>query len=163
MKKNRGFTLIELMVTVAIIGVLSAIVTSNFTQARAKSRDAKRISDIANIQLSLSIYFDRCGQYPNTALTTTVDEGCAAAGAPGITLGSFLSKIPTPPTPQPGGLTSYTYKTNYDSLVPGVPASDYVLGIQLEGNTDVLKDSIGATTYTVPCSVSTYYYCIGPK
>lgn len=159
MKKYKGFTLIELLVTVAIIAVLTAIVTANFAQARSRSRDAKRISDIANVQLALSLYFDRCGQYPNSQadlVPTTSDATCPA----GISLGSFISKIPTPPQP---GQTEYTYSTNVDPF-GGIPNStDYVIGIQLENGTDVLTDSIDGATYSVPCSKANKYYCVGPK
>ena len=45
-KKHNGFTLIELLVVIAIIGVLSTMTVSSLNSARAKARDAKRLSDI---------------------------------------------------------------------------------------------------------------------
>ena len=69
MRKGRnrmsGFTLIELLVVIAIIGVLASIVLASLNSARKKSRDARRITDIKQIQLALELYFDSQGStYP---------------------------------------------------------------------------------------------------
>jgi prepilin-type N-terminal cleavage/methylation domain-containing protein len=61
---KKGFTLVELIVVIAIIGILTGIVTTNFASSRSRARDAKRISDLGHIQLALELYFDRCKQYP---------------------------------------------------------------------------------------------------
>lgn len=60
-KGGAGFTLIELLVVIAIIGVLASIVLASLNTARAKSRDARRITDIKQIQLALELYFDGQG------------------------------------------------------------------------------------------------------
>ena len=57
-RKNQGFTLIELLVVIAIIGVLASVVLASLNTARKKSRDARRIADIKQIQLALELYFD---------------------------------------------------------------------------------------------------------
>lgn len=46
---DRGFTLVELLAVIAIIGVLSSIVLMGLSGSRAKARDAKRVSDLQNI------------------------------------------------------------------------------------------------------------------
>lgn len=65
LKKNKGFTLIELLVVIAIIGLLSSIVLASLNNARRKSRDARRIADIKQIQVGLELYFDDHGEYPD--------------------------------------------------------------------------------------------------
>ena len=67
-KKGRrsGFTLIELLVVIAIIGVLASIVLASLNNARRKSRDARRVTDVKQLQLALELYFDSVGQYPAT-------------------------------------------------------------------------------------------------
>lgn len=62
--KKQGFTLIELLVVIAIIGVLASVVLASVNTARAKSRDARRISDFKQIQLALELYYDTNNQYP---------------------------------------------------------------------------------------------------
>lgn len=62
---KRGFTLIELLVVIAIIGILSSVVLASLNSARAKSRDAKRLSDIKSLQFALELYFDQNKEYPN--------------------------------------------------------------------------------------------------
>jgi type II secretion system protein G len=66
MNKKQGFTLIELLVVIAIIGILSSVVLASLNTARQKARDAKRISDVKNIQLALELYFDTNSEYPDT-------------------------------------------------------------------------------------------------
>ena len=79
MRKNRGFTLIELLVVIAIIGVLASVVLASLNTARRKARDARRITDLKQIELALQLYFDGTGvgEFPlgNTTCDTTDDNG----------------------------------------------------------------------------------------
>lgn len=63
--KARGFTLIELLVVIAIIGILSSVVLASLNSARAKARDARRLSDLHQIRNALELYAsDNNGAYP---------------------------------------------------------------------------------------------------
>ncbi len=78
MKKNKGFTLIELLVVIAIIGVLASVVLASFNSARKKSRDARRIADIKQLQLALELYFDSNNAYPSGLAALATDGHIAS-------------------------------------------------------------------------------------
>ena len=122
-KNNRGFTLIELLVVIAIIGILTAIVTANFATAKSKSRDAKRISDLAQLQLAMELFFDRCNRYPIVVNSMPkIDDGSTSTGCPtGITFAKFIAQIPPPPSP---GV--YEYGVN-NATLPCIVASNGTL------------------------------------
>jgi prepilin-type N-terminal cleavage/methylation domain-containing protein len=61
-----GFTVIEMLVVVAIIAVITAVVLVSLNQARSQSRDKKRVSDIKSLQLSLEFYYTKNKAYPFT-------------------------------------------------------------------------------------------------
>ena len=89
--RQKGFTLIELLVVIAIIGILSSVVLASLNDARQKSRDARRVSDINQLKLALELYYDSNGNYP-TNLAVLATNGHIAA-------------IPTDPQNQ----TAYAY------------------------------------------------------
>lgn len=94
MKTNKeGFTLIELLVVIAIIGLLSTLSILALNTARARARDAKRISDVKQIQTALEMYYNDNGDYPST-----VTAGSSITG----TSGTYLSVVPAFPTPIDG-------------------------------------------------------------
>jgi len=108
MKNNKsGFTLIELLVVIAIIGLLSTLSILALNTARARARDAKRISDVKQIQTALEMYYNDTSDYPSTA---SVTAGQSIASANGV----FLRQIPSAPLPTDGAncgsnVTEYTY------------------------------------------------------
>ena len=61
---RRGFTLMELMIVIAIIGLLSTIAIMSLANTRGQSRDARRTSDIKTIQGALELYHNDNGGYP---------------------------------------------------------------------------------------------------
>lgn len=75
---TRAFTILELLVVIAIIGLISAIVIAILTQARADSRDSKRLADIKEIQKALELYYDDASSYP-ASLDQLVPEYLTAA------------------------------------------------------------------------------------
>lgn len=152
---KKGFTLIELMVVIAIIAVLTAIVTSNFAQSKAKARDAKRISDLAQIQLTLELAFDRCNVYPPNIddITTEINgSSCKDSTNNNYTLGYFISKVP-----KDINGNSYFYH-------PSATFVDYALRAVLESNSSTLLDS-APSNLDVNCTspATGQNYCVVPK
>jgi type II secretion system protein G len=59
-----GFTLMEIMVVIAIIGVLATMIAGNFIEANKKSRDAQRKSNMTQVKNALEAYYNDHGSYP---------------------------------------------------------------------------------------------------
>ena len=130
--KVGGFTLIELLVVIAIIGVLASIVLASLNSARKKSRDARRIADIKQLQLALEMYFDTAGAYPADIY--------AASGSLKPT---YIPAVPKDPLGQ----------TNYSYIACGTDyLTDYHLGAGLEetGNPALQTDRDAAGTDICP-------------
>lgn len=70
--KQRAFTLIEILVVVAIIGILATAITINFDKARKQSRDKVRMTELKELQLAVEVYKAQYGQYPA--------QGCGVTG-----------------------------------------------------------------------------------
>jgi type II secretory pathway pseudopilin PulG len=62
---------VELLVVVAIIGILATIITVNYSGAQVKSRDTRRIADIETVQSALEMYYDDFKMYPASASSGT--------------------------------------------------------------------------------------------
>lgn len=62
--RRRGFTLVEILIVISIIGLLSLVVLASLSEARAKSRDNARVSDLKQIELALALYREANGTYP---------------------------------------------------------------------------------------------------
>lgn len=62
--RHFGFTIIELLVVVAIIGLLASIISAAVTNARVKARDARRLTDVKQVKTGMDLYFANCSEYP---------------------------------------------------------------------------------------------------
>ncbi len=61
-----GFSLVELVVVIAIIGLLTSVVLASTNASHQNARDERRISDLKEIQIDLAQYDGYYGQYPST-------------------------------------------------------------------------------------------------
>ena len=64
-----GFTLIEILEVISIIGILATLVAVNLNAARSRARDAQRKSDIKNISTALRLYYNDAGKYPDPLIS----------------------------------------------------------------------------------------------
>lgn len=72
--KTGGFTLIELMAVVAIIGILIGIIAITYSSSKSKARDAQRKSDLKQMQTVIETYMARKGKYPLGEKTSWYDQ-----------------------------------------------------------------------------------------
>ena len=152
----RGFTLIEILIVVAIIAILAGSVLVGFGPAQRQGRDTRRISDLRQVQNALGLYYAKCGYYPGA-----VQAGSACASFLSINSWSSLtstltgSNIGTKQIPNdPTSGNNYLYGTD-------ATGSSYVLGAVLEDrNNPVLQNGPQVSTFGVNCGATTFTYCI---
>lgn len=102
-----GFTLLELIVVMAIIGILATMTVGSFQSSRIKANDARRKSDLKQIQAALEQYHADFGSYPASASDGTIlgcgvgTATCAWGSAFSITSGAvYMNKLPSDLSPQ---------------------------------------------------------------
>jgi general secretion pathway protein G len=113
-KLSAGFTLIEVMVVVVILGVLATMVMPKILDKPEQARRTKAKVDIRSIQSALAMFKTDTGRFPTTAegLPTLV----AGAGIHGYNQNGYLERVPTDP-----------WGNKFIYLSPGVHNKDYDL------------------------------------
>lgn len=64
---NKGFTIVELLIVIVVIGILALLVITTYSGIQAKARNAKRQTDVQSIQTQLEAFFSQNGYYPSYA------------------------------------------------------------------------------------------------
>jgi len=149
-KKEKGFTLIEMLVVVAVIGLLASLILVGLSSFRTRGRDTRRVADTKEIQNGLELYYMKNGSYP--VLTSgnwdDLEQELVNANI-GIT---NLPQDPTAPT------RSYDY---------GSDGQHYVIAVTIEdpdANTSLLESDLDGSQYGgVNCGDASNdsVYCIG--
>ncbi len=145
-KACQGFTLVELLVVMSIIGVLSALAVGSFRTAQVRGRDAQRKSDLKQIAHSLELFYADYGRYPDasagniSACPYSTSSPCTW-GASEFTDGKtvYFKVLPKDPL----NAQSYTYQ-----IVAGSSNQKFKLFARLENSED--QDCLGGDCTTDP-------------
>lgn len=122
LRKQTGFTIIELLIVIAIIGILATLVLTNFQGAQAKGRDTVRKNDVNSIYQKLEEFYNENGGYPDGDLADTVAVGINNATVadvdpvfPGIDAGAL--------TDEDGADFVETFSTAATLAAPTIPGN----------------------------------------
>lgn len=155
MKNKSGFTLVEVLIVISIIGLLASIILVGLGGFRSKGRDTRRIADLSTIRLGLEAYYSKEGQYPSDGNWDNLEKQLRDAGV-------GINNIPNDPLSGRSEQEKYVYDVSSDR-------QSYVVRAQLEdANAAQLRDDFdGFVSSPVPgitmdCSDSSSkpYYCV---
>lgn len=122
MKNKPGFTIVELLIVIVVIGILAAIVIVAYNGVQTRARDSQRAQDIASIKKTLLMYDTVHGGLP----TTTSYGGNGLGGWNYSTSSTWLSflnseygKMPIDPINQGNHTAAGNYNYHYYCYAPG--------------------------------------------
>ncbi len=146
-RKSKGFTLVELLIVISIIGVLTTLLMANFIGVRQRARDAQRKSDLRQIQSAFELYRSDQGSYP----TILLDSPSPIKSPDGSA--TYMQKVPKDPSG-----SSYYNSGNYSFSSTG---TIYTLGACLENTGDPQGDIVPPVG-TTGCASNHYYKLQNP-
>ncbi|MEG2999967.1 MAG: type II secretion system major pseudopilin GspG [Comamonas sp.] len=121
-KRQQGFTLLELMVVVVIIGVLGALIVPNFMDRPNEARVSAAKTDISSLMQALKLYKLDNHRYPTTEQGLNALVAKPAAGPSPANWKPYLDKLPNDP-----------WGTPYQYLNPGLKGEVDVLSLGGDG------------------------------
>jgi prepilin-type N-terminal cleavage/methylation domain-containing protein len=133
LQKKSAFTLIEMLVVIAVVSMLTSYVILLLSRSKANSRDAKRESDIKQIQEGLSIYVTSQGFYP-VCLGEEVINGVNDCLSTALLATNSMTGMPTDPLMRAAGACGVADSYAYCYISDGFT---YIIRYALE--TDVIK------------------------
>lgn len=133
---RKGFTLVEMLIVIAIIAVLASVALVSVSGVRKAARDTKRVSDISKMQQQLEVYYSKNGKYPAVADWTS-------------------DNFPEAAFTDPLGV-AYGYQ-------PSANDQKYVLRATMEGGTAAMNDANELDVPAASCDddAPTLGYCVG--
>lgn len=172
MKKSRsGFTVVELIVVIVVIGILAAFVIILYSGVQKQARDDRRRTDIATIQKAMELYYSDNGQYPSPTGSTgsVINSGWYSSGDSSwdvlkakLTGADAIDELPKDPINTPGGKPYITdqfvyaiYITTTGNYCGSSNGQMYLLVYKLEKGAQVVGSEGTCPTKPVPSSYST--------
>jgi len=133
-KNNKGFTIVELLIVIVVIGILALLVITTYGGIQQKARNSKRQTDLASLQTHLEAFYNQTGYYPNR------DDMNTASFVSGLVDPSNPNQATTTPFVSAPVAKSYSYVplTATDTTCEGASPADqscakYTLTATYEG------------------------------
>lgn len=131
-RSTQGFTIVELLIVLAIIGLISTLAVVALGSARADARDTQRLADMQGLQFGLEQYFNVNNAYPETEIEVLLgqqDTSCLGAeGFSAVPCNNAFMQVPMDP-----GKGQYLYRSD---------GNDYQISATLEGEVRGLQGRI---------------------
>ncbi len=146
-KSEHGFSLVELLMVIAIIGILSAVVTGSLATSRGRAANASIKSSLANARPQAELFYDTNGSSGYLGV-------CGSANSTGgeESIQKFINSAndQSPASGTTPGYTTSVSQTNTTISVCHSNAADWAISVPLKA-----PETLGATTY--------YYYCVDSR
>lgn len=145
-RKIRGFTIIELLITVVVISTLSSISIVSYTRVQSNVRDTRRATQISMLTESLEKYYSDNGEYPGCKAMSQTPEVIVSDTLKNLNKGSLSMPLNTGGTSSiiadcgdlPDNVDAIAYIGNSDSsCLTGAGCMQYTLKYRLEGSSEV--------------------------
>jgi prepilin-type N-terminal cleavage/methylation domain-containing protein len=169
-KQKSGFTLIELMVVVAIVGLIATAVLASMQSSRIAARDAQRVQEARQLVSALELYRNQNGRYPCSGGSLLCAVGSAGGAAQAViknNTGTYTAGTP------PANLrTALSFAPNRDAINAtalayrvrsttgndnGTDPTSYTIVVYQERDNTFCEINVGAghSAYAYnPCSIS---------
>lgn len=147
LKKQQGFTIVELLIVIVVIGILAALVITTFTGIQQRARNTERETDIKAVHGQLEAYFAQYGVYPTLAHLNDDTWRAISTNIPGLDEGALHAPNQTADVAAAASATEYGYAVTpagCDDVVGGATAdcADYTLTANLEGGGTFTKSAL---------------------
>lgn len=89
-RRQAGFTLIEILVVISVIGILAGLLLTNFVGVRERAADTSLKNDLRQLKTALRLYYNDVGSYPDAGAGATI-QGCGSPAGTSVCADAFSS------------------------------------------------------------------------